>query len=96
LLDEVREAKRLAEVERLSIQEIAVRLKKRTGSTAGRILRLNYLAPDIIASILDGTQPSTLKRKVLVRADLPLDWALQRRMFGFAEQAPIQLGEERY
>ena len=96
LLDEVREAKRLHEEERLPMTEIAVRLHKRTGSTAGRILRLNYLAPDIIASILDGTQPPTLNRKALVRADLPLDWSLQRRMFGFEEQAPMQLGEERY
>jgi hypothetical protein len=55
LLDEVREAKRLSEEERLPIIEIAHRLGKRTGSTAGRILKLNYLAPDIIASILDGT-----------------------------------------
>ena len=46
--------------------------------------------------MLDGTQPVTLKRKMLLRADLPLDWALQRRMFGFAEQAPFQMGEERY
>jgi hypothetical protein len=96
LIDEAREAKRLTEVERLPMTEIAVRLHKRTGSTAGRILRLNYLAPDIIASIINGTQPPTLTRKQLLQADLPLDWALQRRMFGFADQAPMQMGEERY
>jgi hypothetical protein len=76
--------------------DVAKRLHKRTGSTAARILRLNYLAPDIIASILDGTNPPGLTRKQLVRADLPMDWSLQRRLFGFAEQAPVQLGEERY
>ena len=96
LLEEAREAKRLNEEERLSITQIASRLRKRTGSTAARILRLNYLAPDIIGAILNGSQPPGLTRKQLVRADLPLDWALQRRMFGFEEQAPMQLGEQRY
>jgi hypothetical protein len=96
LLNEAREAKRLVEEERLPIIEVAQRLHERSGSIAGRILRLNYLAPDIIASILDGTQPPELSRKQLVRADLPLDWALQRRMFGFVAQAPMQMGEERY
>ncbi|MDP9424259.1 MAG: recombinase family protein [Pseudomonadota bacterium] len=96
LLDEAREAKRLNEVERLSMTQIASRLHKRTGSTASRILRLNYLAPDIIGAILDGSQPPGLTRKQLVHADLPLDWALQRRMFGFEERAPMQLNEQRY
>ena len=48
-----------------------------------RLLRLNYLAPDIIASILDGEQPAGLTRKMLLYGELPLDWALQRRMLGF-------------
>ena len=96
LMNEAREAKRLREVERLPMTAIAVRLHQRTGSTAGRILRLNYLAPDIIDSIIKGTQPPTLTRKILLQSDLPLDWALQRRMFGFADQAPTQKSEERY
>lgn len=96
LLEEAREAKRLNEEERLPLTQIASRLHKRTGSTAARILRLNYLAPDIIGAILAGSQPPGLTKKQLVRADLPLDWALQRRMFGFEEQAPMQLGEQRY
>ena len=48
-----------------------------------RLLRLNYLAPDIVAAILDGEQPSSLTRKMLLYGELPLDWALQRRMLGF-------------
>lgn len=48
-----------------------------------RLVRLNFLAPDIVTSILDGTQPPTLTRKLLIKATLPLDWALQRRLFGF-------------
>ena len=60
-----------------------------------KLLQLNYLAPDIIASILDGTQPSELTPRQLLDATLPLDWGLQRKLFGFAEQPPLQ-STERY
>lgn len=61
-----------------------------------RILRLNYLAPDIITAILDGAQPPQLTRRGLLDADLPLDWALQRTLFGFAEQPPMRSSERGY
>jgi hypothetical protein len=51
-----------------------------------RLVRLNYLAPDIIASIRDGTQPPALNCQTLMSADLPMDWTLQRRLLGFADQ----------
>ena len=51
-----------------------------------RLVRLNYLAPDIIASIRDGTQPAALDCRTLMATDLPMDWTLQRRMLGFADQ----------
>jgi hypothetical protein len=42
------------------------------------------LAPDIVASILSGTQPVELTAEVLTkRVDLPLDWAEQRALLGF-------------
>jgi site-specific DNA recombinase len=50
------------------------------------LVRLNYLAPDIIASILDGTQPPALTAKSIMAANLPMDWALQRRLLGFPDQ----------
>lgn len=50
-----------------------------------RLVRLNYLAPDILAAIADGTQPQELNRSTLASAHIPLDWAVQRRMFGFPE-----------
>ena len=50
-----------------------------------RIARLAYLAPDIIASIIDGKQPSGLTARALAKAaSLPLSWNEQRRMLGFA------------
>lgn len=38
-----------------------------------RLVRLNYLAPDIIAAIADGTQPIALDRRTLANAHIPLD-----------------------
>jgi site-specific DNA recombinase len=48
-----------------------------------RLLRLNYLAPDIQTSIFDGTQPLDLTLQKLVYSALPLDWELQRQLLGF-------------
>jgi DNA invertase Pin-like site-specific DNA recombinase len=48
-----------------------------------RLLRLNYLAPDIVAAILAGAQPAGVTHGRLVHGFLPLDWDLQRRVLGF-------------
>lgn len=51
----------------------------------GQLVRISWLAPDIIASFMDGTQPVDLTGRKLTRATaIPLDWASQRKMFGFA------------
>lgn len=68
-----------------SISDLAVKFHV-TNNRFPRLVRLNYLAPDIIASILDGTQPSDLTGIKLLATDLPLDWTLQRRMLGFPDQ----------
>jgi len=58
--------------------------EKKLGSKYfARLLRLNYLAPDIQAAIIDGSQPPDLTRNKLVFSSLPLDWEHQRRLFGF-------------
>jgi site-specific DNA recombinase len=50
-----------------------------------RLARLSFLAPDIVASILDGKQPERLNARQLLRAaEIPLAWHDQRRMFGYA------------
>jgi site-specific DNA recombinase len=50
-----------------------------------RIARLAYLAPDIIKAILDGRQPRQITARLLSRLGaLPLVWANQRTMLGFA------------
>ncbi len=48
------------------------------------LIPLAFLAPDIVASILSGTQPVELTTQELTkRTDLPLDWAEQRALLGF-------------
>lgn len=43
-----------------------------------RLVRLSFLAPDIVAMILEGRQPASLKRRKLMAVNLPLAWADQR------------------
>lgn len=50
-----------------------------------RLIRISWLAPDIIASVMDGTQPHDLTGRKLTRTNaIPLDWPSQRKLFGFA------------
>jgi hypothetical protein len=49
-----------------------------------RVLRIAYLAPDIIEAIIEGRQPPELTANKLVRIkNLPIDWAGQREALGF-------------
>jgi DNA invertase Pin-like site-specific DNA recombinase len=83
LIQRARTAQRLVEENReQSIGELARKLDCRP-VFFNRLIKLNYLAPDILTSILDGTQPATITREVLFKANLPTDWSLQRRLFGF-------------
>ena len=48
-----------------------------------RLVRLSYLAPDIIQAILDGRQPRDLTAdKLLAHSRLPLGWHEQRTVLG--------------
>jgi site-specific DNA recombinase len=47
------------------------------------LIRLAYLSPDITRAIVNGTQPARLTLADLMSNDIPLDWAAQRRNFGF-------------
>jgi site-specific DNA recombinase len=63
-------------------------LAKREGVSPSyftRLIRLGYLAPDIIQAVLDGRQPRDLTTdKLLAHSRLPLTWDEQRRALGFA------------
>lgn len=87
LVREARRAQALVETQReMPSAELGRGFKWKPDFFA-RVLRLNYLAPDIIAAILDGTQPEGLTRRKLIRTHLPLDWALQRQLLGFPARA---------
>ena len=50
-----------------------------------RLLRLNFLAPDIVAAIAAGHLPPTLTaNKLMADTRLPVDWGDQRKILGFA------------
>ena len=52
---------------------------------AARLMRLNYLAPDIVVAILRGGQPVGLTaNKLMADTRLPLEWSEQRKALGFA------------
>ena len=50
-----------------------------------RLLRLTFLAPDIVSSIVAGRQPPELTaNKLMADTRLPLAWSEQRIQLGFA------------
>lgn len=55
-----------------------------TSSYVTRVIYRAFLAPDIVQSILAGTQPPSLTLDELKRnLPLPIDWNEQRKLFGF-------------
>ena len=93
LISDARVAWEMVEANRASSpSELAFRCSM-TLSRFMRVLRVNYLAPDILTSIMDGTQPAGLTRRMVIDANLPLDWTLQRKLFGFPEQPPLRSTE---
>ena len=68
-----------------SLSDIAVR-QGVTPSYFTRLVRLTFLAPDIIRAILKGRHPPTLTAAKLKEASrLPLGWPEQREVLGFDE-----------
>ena len=66
----------------------ALRRHRRRGGDsstyATRLVRLTFLAPDIVAAILAGKQPAGLTaNKLMADTRLPLDWSEQRTALGF-------------
>ena len=65
-----------------------VAIASREGSSKSYVryvMKLVFLAPDVIEAIIAGQQPVDLTTdKLIKRTNLPLDWAEQRRELGFA------------
>lgn len=65
----------------LNISQLA-RKENISDRYVSRILRLNYLAPDIVTAILDGRQPRDLKLQDLISKTIPDLWEEQKSLFG--------------
>ncbi len=77
-------ARRLAENPGWTLEDVASQ-QNMGAPYAARLIRLNYLAPDIVAAILDGKQPVDLTaNKLMADTRLPLDWRAQRAALGLA------------
>ena len=68
-----------------TLNEITSRTTKSKGRMTA-LMRVSYLAPDIVSDILAGRQPPELSVKRLVRTsqNLPLDWGSQRAFLGMS------------
>ena len=67
----------------LSLNQLGKR-EGRCRTQLGKLLRLSWLSPRIVESIVGGSQPPRLTRAQLLNAELPLDWAAQERLLGFS------------
>ncbi|WP_338467632.1 recombinase family protein [Novosphingobium sp. ZN18A2] len=65
-----------------SINQLA-KQKGRCRTQMAKLLRISWLCPRIVESIVTGTQPASLTRKALLRSDIPVEWADQERMLGY-------------
>ncbi|MBR2537155.1 MAG: recombinase family protein [Hyphomicrobium sp.] len=67
-----------------SIEASARRIKTNANYITA-LLRISFLAPDIVAAVLDGRHPTTLTARNFITKThtLPRDWSLQRRHLGF-------------
>ena len=84
LMREVHQARELAILHADKTVSGIARLESRCRVRLDRLLNLACLAPDIVVAILEGRQPIGLSNTTLLSVRLPLDWAEQRAVLGFA------------
>lgn len=60
--------------------------ERRDRTYVSRVVNLMYLAPEIISSILTGTQPATMHLQDLT-ANLPIEWHRQKQLLKFPVSA---------
>ena len=67
-----------------TLAEIATREAIDKG-TLSRMIQLAFLAPDIVESIITGSQPAELNTETLLkRTNLPIAWTEQKQLLGIA------------
>lgn len=67
----------------LSLAQVAKR-EGRCRTQLTKLLRISWLSPRIVEAIAEGAQPKGLTRWALLTCDMPIDWSVQERQFGFA------------
>ncbi len=67
----------------LSLNQLGKR-EGRCRTHLARLLRIAWLSPRIVEAIVEGAQPRKLNRQLLLAANVPIDWAEQERLLGFA------------
>ena len=83
LLQEAQEARKIIlGSSSLSVKEIALQ-RRVCRHRLGRLVRLSWLAPDIVTAIIEGRSPASLTPKKLLGANLRPVWDKQRRLLGF-------------
>ena len=73
-----------------SVNELAKEVGLTNQAVTNMIYRA-FLAPDIVRSILNGTQPAKVTADFLKQhAPFPIDWDEQRKLFGFIKATPTE------
>ncbi len=67
----------------LSLNQLAKQVG-RCRKQMAKLLSVSWLSPRIIEAIAKGTQPGSVNRTRLLEAELPIDWAEQEMLLGFA------------
>ena len=67
----------------LSLHQLG-KAENRCRTHLARLLRIAWLSPRIVESVVTGSQPDKLNRQVLLSNIIPLDWAEQERQFGLS------------
>ncbi len=49
----------------------------------GKVMRMTFLAPDIVTAIVDGVYPKSLSLKKILESEIPILWTQQRLKYGF-------------
>jgi hypothetical protein len=62
------------------------RRESRCRKQLARLLRVSWLSPRIVESIMEGRQPERVTRRWLLEVGLPTDWSEQEQLLGFVGQ----------
>ena len=65
-----------------SLAQIAVK-ENVTGSYVSKVFNLNFIAPEIVETILNGEQPRDLKLQDMLIGKFPALWREQKELWGF-------------